>query len=218
MSCNSLRPITLLAAALVAAGCQEGTPAAPAEASLDLDLGLETVITQAGIAAEVSGDAESAEALREGATALRGGVRPSVIEVKVRGGTFRYLALVVGVVHHRPDGERVLVRSLVAWTGRPVAALLQVTSGRDQAEFGESARGHWRNQAQGEVWVATAGPANVDLGSLGNPCPVQPADPTRRCVLASWNIRVDGRFRLPGTDGAIEIQTGAGGVHGVVIE
>jgi len=231
MSRRSIRPLTLLAGALLAAACQDESPTAPAEATVDL----QAAIAQAGDEAARSGDTERAEALSHGARALRWGIRPSAIEVKVRNESYTYLAIVVGVVRHRAGGERVLVRSLVAWTGRPPTALLQVISASDQALFGhpggnsngngsdpDAARGHWKDLVNHELWVATAGSADLTLVDTGNPCPVQPSAPALRCLLASWDIRINGNFQLVGSDGPdgapIEIHSNAAGVHGVVIK
>lgn len=230
MSRRFIRPLALLTGALFAAGCQEGSPTAPAETSLELQAAIE----QAGDDAARSGDTERAEALGHGARALRWGIRPSRIEVKIKNETYRYLAIVVGVVRHRADGERVLVRSLVAWTGRPPAALLHVISASDLALFGHpdngngndggpgGARGQWKDLVNHELWVATAGSADLELLGIGDACSVQPPSAALRCVLARYDIRINGKFQLAGTDGPdgppIEIHTNAGGVHGVVIK
>lgn len=228
MSRRSIRPLTLLAGTLLASACQEGSPTAPAEP----DLELQAAITVAGAEAARSGDVERAEALSHGARALRWGIRPSTIEVKIKNETYTYLAIVVGVVRHR-GAERVLVRSLVAWTGRRPTALLQVISASDEALFGhpgngngnggpDGARGQWKDLVNHELWVATAGSANVTLLDTGDPCPVQPPGRALRCLLASYDLRINGNFQLMGADGPngapIEIHSSADGVHGVVIK
>ncbi|HSE50598.1 MAG TPA: hypothetical protein VLB00_00290 [Gemmatimonadales bacterium] len=231
MSGKSLRLFALLTSALIAGACQEGPPTAPAET----DPELQAAIAAAGDAAVQSGDTERAAALREGAQALRGGIRPSRIEVKIQNETYEYLAIVVGTVRRAGGGERVLVRHLVAWTGRPAAALLQVTSKSDHALFGhpggngngngndpDAARGLWKNLVDREIWVATAGSADLELAGTGGACPVQLAAAALRCVLASFDIRINGSFQLLGTGGPdgppVEIHTNADGVHGVVIK
>ena len=228
MSCRSLRPFALLAAGFFAVACQEGTPTEPVEA----DLSMQAAIGEAGTAAAISGDTERAEVLRQAGDALRWGIRPSRIEVKIQNEKFSYLAIVVGVVRRGADGEPLLIRSLIAWTGRPVTALLQVTSNSDHALFGHSdngngnggpgaARGHWKDRVNQQLWVATAGSTDLELVSTGGVCPVQPADAALRCVLASFDVRVNGNFQLQGPNGPdgspIEIHTNADGVHGVVI-
>ena len=230
MLSKSLRCFVLLAAGWFAVACQEGSPTTPDEANL----GLQAALTEAGDAAVRSGDTERAEALRHAGTALRWGIRPSQIEVKIQNETFSYLAIVVAVTRRGPDGGRVLVRSLVAWTGRPATALLHVISKSEQALFGhpgngngsgpDGARGQWKDLVNHELWVATAGSADLELAGTGGACPIQPSDAALLCVLASFDIRINGSFQLlgGGSDGPggspIEIHTNADGVHGVVIK
>ena len=229
MSGKSSGSLALVAVALIAGGCQEGSPTAPAEA----DLELQAAISAAGDAAVESGDTERAEALRSGAAVLRGGIRPSRIEVKIQNETYEYLAIVVGTFRGRAGGERVLVRHLVAWTGRPRTALLQVTSKTDQALFGHpggngsgndpgAARGLWNDLVSREIWVATAGSADLELAGTGGACPAQLPAAALRCVLAAFDVRINGSFQLLGTGGPdgppIEIHTNADGVHGVLIK
>jgi hypothetical protein len=227
MSGKSLRSLALFAAALIAGACQEGSPTAPGE----VDLELQAAITAAGDAAVLSGDTDRAEALRHGADALRLGIRPSRIEVKIQNETTEYLAIVVGMVRRGAGGERVLVRHLVAWTGRPPSALLQVTSKSEQALFDHpdgngndpgAARGLWKDLVNRELWVATAGSADLELAGTGGACPTQPPAAGLRCVLASFDIRINGSFQLVGTGGPdgqpVEIHTNADGVHGIVIK
>ena len=228
MSCKSLRGFAFLAAGLLAAGCQEGSLTASAET----DLTLQSAMAEAEISAQLSGEVERAEALRRGAEVIRWGIRPSRIEVKIHNETYTYLALVIGTVRGSGENER-LVRSLVAWTGQPTRALLQVTSASEQSVFGFPnggqgeggpgvARGHWKDIANHELWAATSGSADLELNSAGQPCPQQPADATRQCVTASFDVRVNGSFQLVGIGGPggppTEIKTNADGVHGVVIK
>ncbi len=227
MSWRSLRSLALLAAGWFTVACQEGTPAEPVEA----DLALQATISEAGDAAALAGDTARAEALRTGAQALRFGIRPSRIEVKIHNETFTYLAIVVGRERRTTTGERVLIRSLVAWTGRPTSALLHVISASDHGLFGhpgngndngpDGARGQWKDLVNHQLWVATAGFADLELASTGGACPMQPADPVFRCVLATFDVKVNGSFQLVGPDGPdgnpVEIHTDADGVHGVVI-
>jgi hypothetical protein len=229
MSGKSLRAMALFAVALGGAACQEGSPTAPAE----VDLELQAAIEAAGEAAVQSGDADRAQALREGASALRGGIRPSRIAVKIQNETHEYLAIVVGTIRRAGGEERMLVRHLVAWTGRRPTALLQVTSKSDQALFGhpggngsgngpDGARGLWKDLVNREIWVATAGSADLELAGTGGACPAQLPAAALRCVLATFDIRINGSFQLLATGGPdgppIEIHTNADGVHGVVIK
>ena len=229
MSGKSSYAPALFAAALIAGGCQESSPTAPT----GVDPELQAAIEAAGDAAVQSGDTERAEALREGAQALRGGIRPSRIEVKIQNETYEYLAIVVGTVHGRAGGERVLVRHLVAWTGRPPTALLQVTSKSEQSLFGhpdehgngsdpDAARGLWNDLVNREIWVATSGSADLELAGTAGACPARLPAAALRCVLAAFDLRINGSFQLLGTGGPdgppAEIHTAADGVHGVVIK
>ncbi len=231
MSGKSLQSVALLAAAMLAGACQEG---AITEPEAGADLALAAAVEAAGDAAVQAGDTERADALRHGAHALRWGIRPSRIEVQIHNETFEYLAIVVGVVRER-GGERFLVRQLVAWDGRPPKALLNVTSKSEQALFGHpgdngqgnndtpgAARGIWRDLANHEVWVATAGSAELELLGTGGDCPRQPAAIALRCALAAWDVRVNGTFQLIGEGGPggqpVQIHTSADGVRGVVIK
>ena len=232
---KSIRPLGLLVAGLFAAACQQDSTAP----SLQADAGLEAAISQmeadAGDAVR-SGDADRAERLNAGASALRRGIRPTQIEVKIKGESYRYLAIMVGVVRVNPAGERVLFRNLFAWNGKPPKAVLEVAAKADHGVFGhpaiaslndeasplEGARGRWKDLVNHERWAATSGFANMVLVGTGDPCPVQPADAARRCFLAKFDIRIDGRFQLLLPDGpsgdAIEITTAADGVNGVVLK
>lgn len=218
MSGTSLGSLALLTAALVAGGCREGAPTASAEA----DLELQAALTSDETAAVQAADPDRAEAIRQGASAIRWGIRPSVIEVTVHDQTSRYSAIVVGLVRRGPNGERLLIRHLVAWTGQRPTALLQVTSKTDEAVFGTTARGHWNDLVSHDLWVATSGPANLGLAATGTACPVQPAAADLHCLLASFDIRIEGGFQLlrpAGPEGdPIAIHTTADGVHGFVIE
>jgi len=228
MSCRSLRSLAPLLAAAVATAC-EGALTSTAE----LDLGITSAIAEAEVAASLAGDVERADALRHGAAALRWGVRPSTIEVAIEGETVRYLALVVGVERTTPSGDRMLIRSLVAWTGRPPTAMLEVTSASDLGVFGPpatsadvatrpgGARGRWKNLLNHELWLATSGEAGLELVETGEACPKQPDNPALRCALAFWNVRLDGGFQQHGLLGpsgpTVPIAASANAVHGVVI-
>ncbi len=228
MSCRALRSVTLLAAGWLAAACQEGTPTTPVEA----DVSVATALGAAGDVAAQGGDTERAEALRDAANAVRLGIRPSQIDVKIKNEKFTYLALVIGRERRSTSGERRLIRTLVAWTGRPTSALLHVIQATDHGLFGGNgngsdngpggARGQWKNLVAQELWVATAGSSDIELKGTGGSCPNPLADATLRCVLAKWDVRVNGNFQLGGDAGPdgnpIEIHTNADAVNGVVIK
>jgi hypothetical protein len=227
MSCRALRSLALLTAGFVTAACQGSSLTTSTQA----DLGIETALADASVGAAARGELDRADVLSHAAAAFRWGIRPSQIEVRIGGETTRYLAIVVGVLKVR-NGEEVLVRSLVAWTGRPPTALLEVNSASDHALFGNgggngngngpgAARGFWKDILNHELWVATTGSAKLELAGTGEPCPVQPTATDLRCTRASYDMRVVGGFRLlvngvpDGTP--FELITEADGVHGVVI-
>src|SRR5262245_4449382 len=161
MSSSSLRSVELLAAGLVAAGCQESTLTAPAEA----DLEMQAAMSVAGNAAVESGDTALAAVLRDGAAGLRWGIRPSQIDVKIKNEKFTYLAIVVGRERRRDDGTRGLFRTLGGWTGGPVTAVLNVAAKSDHGLFGppnkgngdgrDGGQGHWKDLAAIQLWMAT---------------------------------------------------------------
>lgn len=226
MSCRALRSVTILAAGWLAIACQDGTTTGPVEA----DVSVETTLGASADLAAQGGDTARAEALRDAANAVRLGIRPSQIEVKIKNEKYTYLAVVIGRERRSSTGQAVLIRSLVAWTGRPTSALLHVIQASDHGLFGGNgngsdngpggARGQWKDLAAHELWVATAGSSDIELKGTGDTCPA-PAS-TLRCVLAKWDVRVNGSFQLVGDGGPagnpIEIHTNADGVNGVVIK
>jgi hypothetical protein len=219
--------------ACFAAGC-DSSPADPGDSE---DPGLEATFEQMAAEANSAGDPDAAVAFNDGISALRFGVRPSEIAVHIGDEVVRYRALVVGVVV-RNDGTRELTRrSLIAWTnGRP-RDVLHATSFSDEAEFvfpsdltadvrpEGRARGTWLDLARGHRFVATSGPVSMVVDGVGEPCPSVPADARFACLTARWDVRLDGEFTLLSrrdartADGtALEISTGAEGVHGVVLQ
>lgn len=224
-----------LGAALVAlAGC-ESTPSGPeAPEGAELELALEEMAAEANSA----GDPDAAVAFNDGLSALRFGVRPTEIAVHIGDEVVRYKALVVGVVVLH-DGTRELTRrSLVAWTGaRRPTAILHATSFTDEAEFGfptdlasrsdveGRARGTWLELVRGHRFVATSGPVKMVVGSRGEPCPAVPPDAPLVCVVARWDVRLAGEFKLlPRRDAravsdatTLEIATAADDMNGVVL-
>lgn len=228
---RSFRPLALLLGlALVTTGCEDvniGTnPEPEAQAAVAPEVSL--AFQQEAAAAASAGDTERAAALQDGIRAFRFGIRPSDIEVKIKNETFSYKAIVVGRVYQNRNGERVLVRVLLAWDGNRPPAVLHVAQKTDQALFGGTppgnsdvggARGHWNNRATQQVWRATAGSSDIELATTGPACPIQPAaDLALRCVVGSWDLRINGKFELlPDLAEQVQIHTNERGVSGVVL-
>lgn len=236
MSVRSVRSLSwLLVVALFGAACEDAptTPTAEPEPELAPEVALEQMADEAVRA----GDAERRDVLLQGAAALRRGIRPSEIEVKIQNETFLYKALVIGIVRVRRDDQRVLVRTLIAWTGeRRPTAILHVTSRSDLALFGPPpgnsgeaggdggpgrARGWWADLVNRERWVATAGSADIELVETGGACPLPTtADGGLNCELARWDLRINGNFEQAGSEGGgphKAIHTNADGVNGAVL-
>jgi hypothetical protein len=213
------------------AGCGDG-PADPGPEPLAPEVALELLAAEANR----DGDVDAASGFSGGALALRMGVRPSEIAVQLDGRTVRYLALVAGIARQLRNGDVVLQRTLIAWTGDPhPTAVLQVSLVSDQGVFGfpsdlasaadprGRARGTWVNLRERLRFVATAGGAGIQLASTGAPCEGTLAD--LRCVEARYDVRVNGVFHaLLRRDGVetdasrrLEIQTAADGVNGVLV-
>lgn len=220
--------------ALGLSACEEGNLTAPLPDE-DFSANLALSFEQEASVAERAAQPDRAQALRDGAQAFRFGVRPSDIEVQIKNEKFIYKAIVVGRARTSRNGERVLVRSLLAWLptdgGRP-AALLKVTSRSDEGIFANPnandrvadvpglARGLWKDIVNQQAWVATAGSADMELEGTGAACPTPlPVELSLSCVLATWDIRINGNFEPVRTDGGehLEIHTNEGGVNGVVI-
>jgi hypothetical protein len=206
--------------------CRAAPPTEASSEKPQLDKMLESLAAEASR----NGQLESAESMRLGAMALRYGVTPSEIEVKLRNQTVVYQAIVVGVRRTGEDGQTTLARTLIAWTGMgtPNAALLRVSSLSEFGLFGRrenehrpgEAYGTWLDLVRRERWIATAGSAQIVLAGTGGPCPVPSViPPGPRCVLATYDIRINGVFHLDGSpSGApLPIHTKADGVNGVVL-
>ena len=225
------RPLALmLGLALATTGCEDvniGTnPEPEAQAAVAPEVSL--AFQQEAAAAASAGDTERADALQDGIRAFRFGIRPSDIEVKIKNETFSYKAIVVGRVYLNRNGERVLVRVLLAWDGNRPPAVLHVAQKTDKGLFGGTppgnsevggARGRWNDRANQQVWMATAGSSDIELLTTGHACPIQPAaELALSCVVGSWDVRVNGKFELlPDLAEQVEIHTNEGSVIGVVL-
>jgi hypothetical protein len=172
------------------------------------------------------GDQSAREAYADGALAIRLGAVPTEIAVEVGGETFRYWAVVTGIVDRGPDGAELLRRTLVAWTGDGrVDAVLRVVSRSDEAQFGRDhssdpglALGSWVDLARQHRFTATQGSAATTLGQVGPACPNAERDQRFECHLARFDARIDGLFELNG-DATVRlpIATSPDGIAGVVV-
>jgi hypothetical protein len=173
------------------------------------------------------GDESAREAYADGALAIRLGAIPTEIAVEVGGETFRYWAVVTGIVDRGPDGVELLKRSLVAWTGDGrVDAVLKVVSRSDEAQFGRDhsgrdpgmALGSWVDLARQHRFTAIEGSAATTLGQVGPECPNAERDQRFECHLARFDARIDGLFELNG-DATVRlpIATSPDGIAGVVV-
>jgi hypothetical protein len=194
-------PASLLAALMVTACADDPTGAAllpPAEPAMAA-----TLDEMAMYAASV-GDDRAATAFAGGALALRFGIEPTELILKIDGVDTRYLGVVTGFAEPANPGG-VGIRSLVAWTtpGAP-AAFLQVDARSDAAAFDPTgapmgpglAKGSWADIAAQERHVAEDGSSYTSLTSLAGRCPNQPAgtDPRVVCTAARFSARLEGTF------------------------
>jgi len=78
---------------------------------------------------------------------------------------------------------------------------------------------------RGHTFVATSGPVKMVVRSKGDPCPSVPASAQLVCVAATWDLRLDGSFKLlPRRDSrsvsdaaALAIAAAADDMNGVVL-
>lgn len=209
--------------------CAEG----PTNPGQEGELAPELALEQMAVEANRDGAPDDAAAYSGGALALRLGIRPSEIEVQIGDEKAIYRAVMVGIVRVNRAGERVLMRSLLAWTGtRRPTAILQVSSRSDAALFGHPedrsnladtpgrALGVWADLVNRRRWIATAGSADMTVLGLGNPCPTPRSAAGVLCTLAEFDIRITGSF-VPARAGEpgehLEIHTSASEVNGVVL-
>jgi hypothetical protein len=219
--------IGLLFAAMCAVACDKA-PTTPQS----IDVPFAASLDQAAARAASSGDATSAGQFTTAAAALRFGIQPSDIMVAVHGEYTRYHALVVGVVEKLAAGDTAIRRSLVAWAGdeRTIATLNVSTLG-DVGSFSSPsepasdprsrAEGTWVDLVRDSRWIATTGTAQLTIAGIRSDCP-SPRFGDLRCVVATYDVFIDGLFRLNGATPdeqkpAVRIQTDARGVNGVLL-
>ena len=229
MSRHTLRFSSAALLLALTAACSGDTlaPAADSSTATELELAFESLAAQANS----EGDVERSESMSGGATALRMGVRPSIIEVTIDGELVRYNAVVAGINRRGDDGVVRPMRRLIAWTGdRTPEQVLEVSLASDQGDFGipggnpsPTARGTWTDRTAGERWVAVNGGAEITLASSGEPCGRPLAENlSTACAKARWNVRVAGGFALRRADqslgeATLSISTLAEGVSGILI-
>jgi hypothetical protein len=195
--------IGALVVALVAAGCATDS-AEPNESDLEL------AATFDGLSSEANGrgDGEESAAFNGAAMAVRLGIRPTAVAVNVGGESRRYLAFVHVVRHGQAEGSRPALRTMVAYRAgeraRPVEILYVATAGdsvvvelpgptgpRASESFAVAS---WKDLANRQFWVATAGKAGIKLQSTGEPCPKLNPRGNVTCNVGEFGVLLDGEF------------------------
>jgi hypothetical protein len=184
------------------------------------------------------GDVDASAAYSSAAMAVRRGVRPTPIEVKINDESQRYLAFVHVVTHGRSGDRPIRLRTMVAYQGekRP-EKVLYVSTLVDAGPLGlptatldrrpdvqQVAWAAWKDLANGELWVATSGQAGIVEKELLGPCPNLPSDAVVQCTLGKFEVLLDGVFHRR-RDGSREVDqnqrktiaTREGSVNGVVL-
>lgn len=194
---------TLAALALVA-GCAD-QPTEPTMEDAELAASFEAMAAQA----TRDGDSDAATAFEGGALALRAGIAPTEITLVVDGEEVPHKAVVFAVARSGPDGPRLLMRSLLAWSGHdPRETILKVMLLSDEAEFGHPsqmvpmgrARGWFADLVEAIRYRAVEGSAGIQVAQVGGPCgPAAPDRPGIRCRKARFDIQVNGGFAILGS-------------------
>jgi hypothetical protein len=227
MSRKLFRSAGYILAGVIAIACDDSPTGSTAG-----DVSSFATLEQAAAQAASRGDAQGAADITDAASALRNGIRPTVIEVSEGGEVARYQALVIGSVEELSPGDTAIRRSLVAWesAGGRTVATLDVTTLGDVGSFASEfepatnprsrAIGSWIDYVRDSRWAATVGTAELALGAHGGSCYSDRID--NRCVLAKYRVSVDGLFRLNGASPdaglpARRITTAAAAVNGVLI-
>ncbi len=221
----STRFLGTLAMLALTAGCAEG-PTEPTSHDTDLAASFDLMAADA----RSSGDVDAASAFEGGAVAIRAGLVPSEIDVTIDGAVVKHKAVVHAVARSGPAGPRVLMRSLLAWSGsNPRETILKVMLLADEAEFGHPsqmvpqgrARGWFGDLVAQARFLATDGSAGIQVASIGAPCgPAAPDRPEIRCRRARFDVQVDGEFsKLPIATSVddLEIEVDAKGVVGIIV-
>lgn len=225
MTHRSTRFLGAVAALALASGCADG-PAEPTSHDADLAASFDLMAAEA----RSSGDVDAASAFEGGALAIRAGLTPSEITVVIDGEAKTHKAVVHAVARSGPAGPRVLMRSLLAWSGsNPRETILKVMLLADEAEFGHPsqmvpqgrARGWFGDLVAQARFLATDGSAAIQVAAIGAPCgPAAPDRPEIRCRRARFDVQVDGEFsKLPIATSVddLEIAVDAEGVVGIIV-
>ena len=225
MTPRPTRFLGTLAVLALAAGCADG-PTEPAAHDADLAASFDLMAADA----RSSGDVDAASAFEGGALAIRAGLTPSEIKVSIDGSEVPHKAMVFAVARSGPAGPRVLVRSLLAWSGsNPRETILKVMLLGNEAEFGPPnqmvpmglARGWFGDLVAQARFLATGGSAGIQVAVLGAPCgPAAPDRPEIRCRRARFDVQVNGEFDtrpLTTSTDELEIAVNAEGVAGIIV-
>lgn len=185
------------------------------------------------------GDVDASAAFGGAAMALRLGIRPTPIAVKVGETTERYDAFVHVVSHARANAAPLRLRTLVAVQGddRPRKVLYLATLA-DSAELGhptmtldrrpdvlQLAWASWRDLSTDRIWVGVSGKAGIVVESTGGDCPKVSARSDVRCTVGTFGVVLDGVFHalVRGQRGQVDrsarldIATRGSGVNGAVL-
>lgn len=192
--------------ALVAAlaGCATDSGSTP----VDQDQELASTFDGMSRDANVGGDADAGAAFSGAAMAVRLGIRPTEIEVKVNGESRRYFAFVhvIGSTRALPIAA---LRTVVAYRGehqRPTEVLYVAAGGDsvgldhpmasglrpDPAKFGVSS---WKDLVAKQFYVATSGLAIIkQQAGAGTPCPKPSPRANVTCTAVKFGLRVAGDY------------------------
>ena len=230
------RAVTALAAAFAFAACSsQGIGTDPTAQD---DQALASEFDQLSRDANVQGDSDGGAAFSSAAIAVRLGIRPSPLKVKIGERTDDYLGFVHAVTR-QAEGTTVAMRTLVAWhvqlEKRPDAVLYLATAATDNGVLGHPAAtdqrfdirtlavASWKQIREEKIWVATAGKAGIAEKSKGDSCSPT-ANANVQCIRATFSVALDGEFhplvsndrRRVDRETKLNIATRADPVNGVI--
>jgi hypothetical protein len=206
---------------LAAVAACSGEPTRPDDQAPDLAAALDELTLEAAR----QGDTDAGAAFGMAATAVRLGIRPTPIAVRVGDATARYLAFVHVVTHG--SGERALrLRTMVAWhgDGRP-ERILYLAALADDAPLGhptaslerrtdvrQLAWASWKDLVNRQIWVATSGSAGISEVSVGGACPAVAGQAGVQCTAGTFGVHLAGRFQrlVDGQRGQVDAASGVG--------